>query len=112
MKQIVSVIKPARLEAVQQALHELEQFPGLTFWSGQGNGRGTGNRHAYAATDCFPDHDCNILMIYCADAQAVQITDAIRKAAYTGKPADGIIAVSDVDTISRIRTGEVDDHAV
>jgi len=112
MKQIVAVIKPARLEAVEQALHELGQFPGFTFWSGRGNGRGTGDRHAYAATDWSPDHDCNILMIYCADAQAAELTDAIRTAAYTGKPADGIIAVSDIDTIVRIRTGEIDDYAV
>jgi nitrogen regulatory protein P-II 1 len=112
MKQIVSVIKPARLEAVQQALQELEQFPGFTFWSGRGNGRGTGNHHAYAAADWSPDHDCNILMIYCSDAQAGQITDAIKRAAYTGNPADGIIAVSDVDNIVRIRTGELGDYAV
>lgn len=112
MKQIVGIIKPIRLEAVEQALHEIEHFPGFTLFSGKGNGRGSGIHHAYAATEWAPARDCNVLIIYCADMHADDIVEAIKKAAYTGNPADGIIAVSAVDTIVRIRTGELNDDAV
>lgn len=112
MKQIVGVIKPIRLEAVEQALHEIDHFPGFTLLYGKGNGRGSGIHHAYAATEWAPAHDCNILIIYCDDAIADSIIETIKKAAYTGNPADGIISVSNVDTIVRIRTGELNNDAV
>jgi nitrogen regulatory protein P-II 1 len=113
MKQILGIIKPARLEAVEQALHGLDHLPGFTLFNGQGHARGTGSHHAYAATEWNPDaHDCIVLMMYCDDAHAEGIVAAIKTAAHTGNPGDGLIAVSDVDTLVRIRTGEHDDDAV
>lgn len=113
MKQILGTIKPARLEAVEQALHELDHLPGFTLFNGQGHARGTGSNHSYSASEWNPDaHDCIVLMMYCDDAHADEIVNAIKTAAYTGNTGDGIIAVSDVDTIVRIRTGELDDNAV
>lgn len=111
MKQIVGVIKPIRLEAVEQALHEIDRFPGFTLLNGKGNGRGSGVQHAYAATEWAPSHDCNVLIVYCDDAHADDIVEAIKKAAYTGNSGDGIITVSNIDTMVRIRTGELNDDA-
>ena len=112
MKQIVGVIKPIRFEAVEQALHEIDHFPGFTLLSGKGSGRGSGVHHAYAPTEWAPARDCNLLIIYCNDAQADEIVEAIKTAAYTVNPSDGLITVCNVDTILRIRTGEQNDDAV
>jgi nitrogen regulatory protein PII len=46
------------------------------------------------------------------DAQVDAIVDAIRTSANTGKIGDGKIWVTDVNTLIRIRTGEVGPDAV
>ncbi|BDT59207.1 nitrogen regulatory protein P-II 1 [Massilia varians] len=112
MKQIVGIIKPFRLEAVEQALHAIDHFPGFTLLNGKGHGRGSGIHHSYAPTEWAPARDCNLLIIYCSDTQADEIVETIKKAAYTGNPSDGVIAVCNVETILRIRTGEQNDDAV
>jgi nitrogen regulatory protein P-II 1 len=113
MKQIIAIIKPHRLERVEQALHRLEHFPGFTFFQSHGQARGSGSHHAYAATEWNPDaHDSLVLLMYCDDVLTPQVVEAIRLAAHTGNPGDGMIAVSDLENIVRIRTGERDDDAV
>jgi len=113
MKQILAIIKTHRLEHVEQALHRLDRFPGFTLFETHGHPRGAGPHHAYAATEWNPDvHESLVLMMYCDDALVRPVTEAIRLAAHTGNPGDGMIAVSDVESIVRIRTGERDDAAV
>jgi nitrogen regulatory protein PII len=46
------------------------------------------------------------------DAQIDQVVEAISKAASTGKIGDGKIWITDVNTIIRIRTGEVGSDAI
>jgi nitrogen regulatory protein P-II 1 len=41
-----------------------------------------------------------------------QVTDAIVKAAKTGKVGDGKIFITDIDRVIRIRTGETDESAL
>ena len=41
-----------------------------------------------------------------AAADAVSVADAIVEAAHTGKIGDGKVWISDVGTVTRIRTGE------
>jgi nitrogen regulatory protein P-II 1 len=40
------------------------------------------------------------------------VTDAIVKAAKTGKVGDGKIFITDIDRVIRIRTGETDESAL
>jgi nitrogen regulatory protein P-II 2 len=46
------------------------------------------------------------------DARIDQVVEAISKAASTGKIGDGKIWITDVNTIIRIRTGEVGSDAI
>lgn len=113
MKQIIAVIKPHRLEPVAQALKLLDNHPGFTLFQAHGHQRGPGPHHADVAGEWQPvAHDNLVLMIYCDDSHALQVVETIRIAAHTGNPGDGLIAVSDVDSIVRIRTGVRDDDAV
>jgi len=41
-----------------------------------------------------------------------QVTEAIVKAAKTGKVGDGKIFITDIDRVIRIRTGETDESAL
>lgn len=107
MKQIIAIVQPHRLENIEQALHGLEHLPGFTIFSTRGNSRGRGSHHAFVPAEWNPDaHDRLVLMMFCADELAQNVVEAIRAAAHTGNPGDGLIAVSDLEDVLRIRSGE------
>lgn len=107
MKQIIAIVQPHRLENIEQALHGLEHLPGFTVFPARGNPRGQGLPHVFAPTEWNPDaHDRLVLMVFCADELAQRVIGAIRAAAHTGNPGDGLIAVSDLEDVLRIRSGE------
>lgn len=112
MKQVIAIIPPHRLDDVEAALHRLPHFPGFTLLRSHGHPRGMGVRHEFSE-DWDPDGISQaVLMIYCADGQAQEITEVILDTAHTGNRHDGLIAVSDVASIIRIRNGQRDDAAV
>jgi len=113
MKQIIAIVQPHRLETIEEALHALEHLPGFTIFQAHGHPRGQGPHHAYAPSEWNPDAHCQtVLLMFCEDALATRVVDAIHAAAHTGHPGDGLIAVSDVERIVNIRTGEHGDAAL
>lgn len=113
MKQIIAIVQPHRLEAIEEALNALEHLPGFTIFPAHGHPRGRGPLHAYAATEWNPDaHDRLVLLMFCPDDLAASVVDAVRAAAHTGHPGDGLIAVVPMDDIVRIRSGERGDAAL
>ena len=113
MKQIVAIVQPHRLEQIEQALHGLDHLPGFTIFPARGHTRGQGPHHAFAPTEWNPDaHDRLVVMMFCADELAQSVVETIRTAAHTGNPGDGLIAVSDLEDVLRIRSGERGDAAL
>ena len=113
MKQIIAIVRPLWLENIEQALHSLDHLPGFTLFPARGHPRGQGPQHTFAATEWSPDtHDRLILMMFCADEQVQTAVEAIRAAACTGNPGDGLIAVSELADVLRIRSGERGDAAL
>lgn len=113
MKQIIAIIQPHRLDTVEDALHQLDHLPGFTLVQARGHARGHGPHHAFTDSEWNPDaHERLVLTMFCDDAQVQAVVEAIRVAAYTGMRGDGLIAVSHVDSLLRIRTEEHDDDAV
>ena len=113
MKQIIAIVQPHRLESIEQALHSLDQLPGFTLFPARGHPRGQGPQHTFAPTEWNPDaHDRLILMMFCTDEQVQSVVEAIRASAYTGNAGDGLIAVSELADVLRIRSGERGDAAL
>lgn len=113
MKQIVAIVQPHRLEQIEQALHRLEHLPGFTIFPARGHPRGRGPHHAYAPTEWDPGaHDRLVLLMFCPAELAQQAVETIRAAAHTGHPGDGLIAVSGLEDVLRIRSGERGDAAL
>lgn len=113
MKQIIALVQPHRLDKIEASLHQLSHLPGFTLFPAQGHPRGHGVQHIFADDEWNPDmHDRLVLMMFCPDDLAADAVEAIRAAAYTGNPGDGLIAVSDIQDVLRIRTGERGDAAV
>lgn len=112
MKQVIAIIPPHRLDDVESALHGLSHFPGFTLLRTHGHPRGMGPRHEFSE-EWHPDGISQaVIMIFCADNQAQEIAETILETAHTGNRHDGLIAISEVASVVRIRNGQRDGAAV
>lgn len=105
MKRIEAFVQPHRREKVISALHALPNFPGFTLEEalGQGCGRGAGGAFAYDPEEGILYHPCLHFIVICANDIADQIATTIAKAAHIGNTGDGIVTISDVSRVIRIR---------
>lgn len=109
VKLIISIIQPSRLEAVKEALTEVEVFR-LTVLDCQGFGRQKG----HTAAQRYPDSTLHLLrkvqlQIAVNDEFVEPTVNAVLKAARTGDKGqigDGKVFVLPMDDCIRIRTGE------
>jgi nitrogen regulatory protein P-II 1 len=106
MKKIEAIIRPDRLQEVQDALDELG-VSGLTVSEVMGCGRQKGYTEQYrgsrANISLLPKIKVESVV---SDEVVDKSVDAIVGAAYTGETGDGRVFVYDVEQAVRIRTGE------
>ena len=113
MKEVKAIIQSHMLTRVMEALHALPHFPGVTVSDCQGQGRGRGQGGGFQPTpESIFFKKMTKLEVFCADAVADALIEAIRRAAHTGNAGDGVILVSDLAGAVRVRSGERQDEAV
>lgn len=112
MKKIEAIIKPFKLDDVIEALAELG-VEGVTVSEVRGFGRQKGRTEIYKGAEYVVDFLPKLKVeVVLTDEVVGPATEAIRRAAHTGKIGDGKIFVLPVDSAQRIRTGELDDNAI
>jgi nitrogen regulatory protein PII len=112
VKLITIIIKPFKLDDVKDALKSIG-IQGMTVSEVKGFGRQGGHTETYRGSEYAIDFVPKMkLELVIDDAQIDQVVEAISKAASTGKIGDGKIWITDVNTIIRIRTGEVGSDAI
>lgn len=115
MKLIIAVIQPNRLEAVKQALADVEVFR-LTVMDVQGFGRQKGHSELYRGHEVTVNLVRKVqLMIAVNDTFLQPTIDAIIKggrSGATGEVGDGKIFVVPLEDCIRIRTGERGGEAI
>ncbi len=112
MKHITSIIKPIKIDEVREALAE-NWVTGLTVTEVKGFGRQKGHTELYRGAEYVVDFLPKVKVEVVVPNDRVEtVTEAIVKAARTGKIGDGKIFVSPIEHAIRIRTGEEDDAAV
>ncbi|HXG47829.1 MAG TPA: P-II family nitrogen regulator [Methylomirabilota bacterium] len=112
MKKIEAIIKPFKLNEVKEALHEAG-VQGMTVTEVKGFGRQKGHTEIYRGSEYTVDFLPKVkLEMVLPDALIPAATNAIIKAARTGKIGDGKVFVSPVEEAVRIRTEERGDQAV
>ena len=112
MKLVSAVVKPHVLDEVKEALKQAG-VTGLTVTEVQGFGRQRGHTEVYRGTEYTVDFVPKVRLEVLVDTADVdRVVDAIVAAARTGKIGDGKVWVSDLDRVTRIRTGETGPEAI
>ena len=112
MKKIEAIVRPEKVEAVRQALEEVDS-PGLMITEIEGHGKQKGLTQQWRGrkykVELLPKVKIEIVV---KDQDVERITKAISEAAKTGKIGDGKIFVYPVENVLRIRTGEKGEAAL
>jgi nitrogen regulatory protein P-II 1 len=112
MKKIEAIIKPFKLDEVQDALGEIG-INGMTVCEVRGFGRQKGHTETYRGNEYtkvfLPKLKIDLVVV---DQNVERAVNAIIKSAKTGKIGDGKVFVSDVEEAVRIRTEEKGEIAV
>ena len=112
MKKIEIIMKPFKLEEVQEAVLELG-VGGMNVSEIKGFGRQKGHKEIYRGAEYVVDFVPKIkLEMVVHDDRVQTIVEAVMNAARTGEIGDGKIFVLPVEKAVRIRTGEEDEDAI
>ena len=112
MKLITAIVKPFKLDDVKSAL-QAAGVAGLTVSEARGFGRQGGHTEVYRGAEYRIDFVPKVRVeVVVADDDVDRIVAVISESARTGKIGDGKLWVTGVDTIVRIRTGELGHDAI
>ena len=112
MKMIVAIIRPEKVEAVQDALNSVEVYL-MTASDVRGCGRQRGFRENYRGNEGIIRLLSKVKLEIAVNEEFVdQAVEAIMRAARSGNIGDGKIFVLDLERALRIRTGEQDAAAI
>lgn len=112
MKMVMAVIKPFKLDEVREALTELG-VQGLTVTEVKGFGRQQGHTEIYRGAEYEVSFLPKLkLEIAVQDDIVDRVVETIANAARTGQIGDGKLFVYQLETATRIRTGEKDADAL
>jgi len=112
MKKIEAIIKPFRLDKVQDKLNELD-IKGMTVTEARGYGRQKGHKEKESGSGYIEDFLPRIILeVVVPDSLTEQVVEAILSSANTGKIGDGKIFIIPIEDAIRIRTGERGEAAI
>ncbi len=111
MKKIEAIIRHTKLEAVKDALvaHGVE---GMTVSEVRGHGAQKGPAGFYRGTERVLEFIPRVKVeTIVSDESCESVLDTIFQVAHTGEVGDGRILVTDLESVVRIRTGEVSNRS-
>ena len=112
MKKIEAIIRPFKLEDVKVALVNAGII-GMTVSEVRGFGRQKGQVERYRGSEFTVEFLQKLKVEVVVDDEKVDsVIKAIAEAAKTGEIGDGKIFISQIDSVVRIRTGDLDKDAL
>ena len=114
MKMVTAVIQPKRLDSVRQALSEVG-VTGVTATEVKGFGRQKGHTELYRGAEFVVEFLPKVkLEIAIIEEQVEEVVDTIVTACKIngGKIGDGKIFITNIEQVTRIRTGETGPEAI
>ena len=112
MKLVTAIVKPFKLDDVKAGLKDLG-IQGMTVSEVQGFGRQRGHTEVYRGAEYTVDFVPKVRVeVLVDDADVSRIVEAIVTSARTDKIGDGKVWVTPIDSVVRIRTGEMGTDAL
>jgi nitrogen regulatory protein PII len=112
MKKIEAIIRPFKLEDVKIALVNAG-IVGMTVSEVRGFGRQKGQVERYRGSEFTVEFLQKLKLEIVVDDDRVEtVVQAVQDAARTGEIGDGKIFISTIDSVIRIRTGDLDSGAI
>jgi nitrogen regulatory protein PII len=112
MKLITAIIKPYKMDDVRNALSDIG-IDGMTLTEVKGFGRQKGHTELYRGAEYSVDFLPKMKVELAVKDEVVdRVIETILETAQTGKIGDGKIFVTNIESIVRIRTGELDNEAI
>ncbi len=109
MKKVEATIRHHKLDAVKDALLRVG-VEGMTVTEVVGRGHKKGSTLIYRGVTSERPFVPNVKVeTVVSDGEVESVIDAIFQSAHTGEVGDGRIVVTEVESVLRIRTGEVDE---
>ena len=112
MKKVEAIIRPFKLDDVKVALVNAGII-GMTVSEVRGFGRQKGQVERYRGSEFTVEFLQKLKVEVVVDNDKVNsVIEAIKEAAKTGEIGDGKIFISPIDSVVRIRTGDLDENAL
>ena len=112
MKKVEAIVRPFKLDDVKVALVNAGII-GMTVSEVRGFGRQKGQVERYRGSEFTVEFLQKLKVEVVVDNDKVNsVIEAIREAAKTGEIGDGKIFISSIDSVVRIRTGDLDENAL
>ncbi|HEX2065050.1 MAG TPA: P-II family nitrogen regulator [Acidimicrobiales bacterium] len=112
MKLVTAIVKPFKLDDIKASLKGIN-VQGMTVSEAQGFGRQRGHTEVYRGAEYTVDFVPKVRVeVLSNDDDVERIVDAIVQSARTDKIGDGKVWVTPVDSVVRIRTGEMGFDAI
>jgi len=112
MKKVEAIIRPFKLDDVKVALVNAGII-GMTVSEVRGFGRQKGQVERYRGSEFTVEFLQKLKVEVVVDNDKVNaVIEAIGEAAKTGEIGDGKIFISPIDSVVRIRTGDLDENAL
>ena len=112
MKKVEAIIRPFKLEDVKLALVSAG-IVGMTVTEVRGFGRQKGQVERYRGSEFTVEFLQKLKVeVVVADENVDTVLKAIANAAKTGEIGDGKIFISSIESVVRIRTGDIDGTAL
>ena len=104
MKEIKAVIQPARLARVREAFRRLPDFPGMTVSRAEGSGYHPDKPMPAGVKSELTDYSQKVrIEIVAPDEMVERLVSIIRDTCHTGLAGDGVVWVTPVEFLYRIR---------
>ena len=104
MKEIKAVIQPARLARVREAFRRLPDFPGMTVSRAEGSGYHPDKPMPAGVKSELTDYSQKVrIEIVAPDEMVERLVSIILDTCHTGLAGDGVVWVTAVESLHRIR---------
>ena len=112
MRLVTAIIKPFKLDDVKDALNDAG-VAGMTVSEVRGFGRQRGHTEVYRGAEYKVDFVPKVRVeVLADDKDAQRVAETIVNAARTDQIGDGKVWVAPLDSVIRVRTGEMGDDAI